>query len=575
MPSATLTPARHPQPAQPPAPCTHCTDGCHHCYWTGTHGATEDDYDPTRWRATYDADTFSSKAGWTARHLDAVDHAATTGITADPQGGYRRRPGGRRIAAALVTELTASGFLTAPDDAGRITATADGRKAALLLHTAGPAVLLSTADQVARARRIHRKHQGDTADHKQQLIFPCLPDGDHAQVRAARARAWWREFQRQAAISRAEAEARRERAEAEHAAEQAADRARSHAEREKAVRHAVFGCGQCPDTWTVDERCGICRSASHPAPHRPPHDEHTELQEPAQEQPQPEEPQHPTAPTPPDLAPEPDPVPEPVPPAASRPMGAIEGLPPSVSITALTLREDAYAVLCLPCGGGGAHTVVQTVRDGNWSRTAAYAAAQQHAQEHARRIQDALNTPTWQKQAAGLGWSTAQADAVWAASRGHLHYDGTVFYKMDPHDPRARGRNVSRRRIQALTDAGYLHCDGRYVTPTQDGTDALRAWDRIRPAPAGKESTCLAPLPGGQEEARRAERERDFAARLRDIRHSHDEQLELWPREPVVTPPRRPRRARRPPISTRFPGQTHVTVPVPADFLPLGVPAAA
>ncbi|MFJ8166539.1 hypothetical protein ACIRBY_37245 [Streptomyces sp. NPDC096136] len=561
-----------------PAPCTRCTGGCHHCYWTGTHGATEADYDPTRWRATYAAETIGPKLSWTARHLEAVDHAATTGIVTDPQGGYRRRPGGRRIAAALVAELTASGFLTAPDEHGRIEASPDGRKASLLLHTADPVALLSTADQAARARRIYRKHQGDTADYKQQLTFPCLPDGDHAQARAARARERGREFARQAAISRAEAEERRQRAEAEYAAEQAADRDRRHAERERAVAHAMFGCGECPDTWTVDARCGICRTAAHPAPYRPEPEHHDqpgqqdqpqqpERQEQAQEEPPAglNGPELPAAPTP--AKPAPAPAPDTF---AQRPMGAIEGLPPSVSITPLTLRDDAYAVQCMPCGGGGAYTTVQTIRDGNWSRNSAYAAAQAHAQEHARQIETALNTPTWERQARALGWSTAQADAVCAAARGHLHYDGTVFYQMDPTDPRARGRTVSRRRIAGLTDAGFLVCDGRYVTPTEDGTAALRAWSRIRPQPATTERTCLRPLPGGQEEARRAAHDRRFAERLREIRLSHHEQLELWPREPVTTPPRRPRRARRPPIATRFPGQTHVTLP--ATLLPLDPP---
>ncbi|MFC9816085.1 hypothetical protein ACFVJM_28960 [Streptomyces virginiae] len=393
--------------AEQPQACTRCSNGCHRCYWTGTTGATAADYNPTGWRAQYDAENIGSELSWTSRHLDAVDHATTTGITADPAGGYRRRPGGRRIAGHIITELTASGFLTPPDPAGRITATDDGRKAALLLHTAGPTALLTTTDQAARAHRIRRKHQGDSADHQQQLTFPCLPKGDHARVLAGRAAARHREMTRLAAISRAEAEACRARAEAEHAAEQAADRARRDAEREEAVRRAVHGCGQCPDTWTVDERCGTCRTASHPAPHRP---ASTEQPAPTDETPEtPAVPAEPDHEEPADQAPVSD---EAAPRrAADRPMTAIEGLPDSVSITALNQREDAYAVLCLPCGGGGAFTTVDTIRNGNWSKADAYLTAKHHADGHARRTEAARNQPLWQ-QAPALGWSTAQADTM-------------------------------------------------------------------------------------------------------------------------------------------------------------------
>ncbi|WP_405444573.1 hypothetical protein [Streptomyces erythrochromogenes] len=556
------TPPSSSGPAEQPQACARCTHGCHRCYWTGLHGATAADYDPTRWRAQYDADEIGPKLSWTARHLDAVDHATTTGITADPAGGYRRRPGGRRIAAQLITELTASGFLSPPDAAGRITATDDGRKAALLLHTAGPTALLTTADQAARARRIHRKHQSSSADHKQQLTFPCLPTGDHAHVLADRAAALHREFSRHAAISRAKAEACRARAEAEYTAEQAAERARLDAECEEAARHAVHGCGQCPDTWTVDERCGICRSASHPAPHRPATEE------------------APVAtPAPAAAAPEPEEAEPAFPPAASRPMTAIEGLPHSVTISALNQREDAYAVQCLPCGGGGAFTTVQTIRDGNWSRNNAYMAAQHHAAQHTRRTEDALNTPLWAQQAHALGWSTAQADTVHDAARGHLHYDGTVYYRMDPHDPRATGRTVARARVISLITAGFLECDGRHVTPTDDGTTALQAWHAIRPEPAARETTLLTPLPGGQEDARRvaarAELDAFVAAQLAEERRGRPEQLTLWSIErpaPLPPRPRRPRRAPRRPIAERFPGQTHITVP--AYFLPPDIHAA-
>lgn len=254
-------------------------------------------------------------------------------------------------------------------------------------------------------------------------------------------------------------------------------------------------------------------------------------------------------------------------------MTAIEGLPDSVTITPLNLRADAYAVMCLTCGGGGAFTTVDTVRNGTWSKADAYLAAKYHADGHARRTEAALNRPLWKQQARALGWSTAQADTMHDAERGHLHHDGTVFYRMDPDDPRAKGRTVARTRIHALIAAGLLERDGRHVTPTPDGTAALRAWHAVRPEPAARETTLLPPLTGGQEEARRiaarAELDEFVATHVAQARRDRPEQLELFPREePAPVPPRtrRPRRAPRPPITARFPGQTHITVP--AKFLP-------
>ncbi|MGW6842149.1 hypothetical protein [Streptomyces sp. NPDC054958] len=573
MTSPILSPTSNNGPEAQPQACSRCSNGCHRCYWTGLKGATATDFDPTGWRARYDAGESGPKLSWTARHLDAVDHATTTAITADPAGGYRRSPGGRRIAARLVTELTASGFLTHPDPAGLITATDDGRKASLLLHTAGPTALLTTAEQATRARRIHRKHQSSSADHQQQLTFPCLPKGDHSRVLAARAAAWHREYARKATISRAEAEACRARAEAEHTVEQAAHKAHRNAEQEEDIHRSLHGCGRCPDTWTVDERCGVCRSASHPSPHRPadttqntPALAGTQTRAPAAA---------PVEPAPKETLRE-EAAP---PPAAHRPMTAIEGLPDSVTITPLNLRADAYAVMCLPCGGGGAFTTVDTVRNGAWSKADAYLAAKHHADDHARRTEAVLNRPLWEQQAHALGWSTAQASTMHAAERGHLHHDGTVFYRMDPHDPRAKGRTVARTRIHSLIAAGLLQRDGRHVTPTPDGTAALRAWHAVRPEPALSETTLLPPLTGGQEEARRVsartELDEFVATQVAQARRGRPEQLELFPHEepaPVPPPARRPRRAPRPPITDRFPGQTHITVTVPADFLPTNFP---
>lgn len=180
-----------------------------------------------------------------------------------------------------------------------------------------------------------------------------------------------------------------------------------------------------------------------------------------------------------------------------------EGLPDSVSITSLNLRDDAYAVLCLPCGGGAAITV-QTCR-GDWAKEDARAAALLHAESDARRIEAYVNGEKWAEQAAALGWSAAQADAMSAADRGHLHYDGAVYYRKDPEDPGVtRGRTVAKARVTALIRAGLLECDGRTVELTADGHAARRAWISARPEPAEQEPTALRPLIGGQEERRRA-----------------------------------------------------------------------
>ncbi|MFF5808242.1 hypothetical protein [Streptomyces sp. NPDC012746] len=222
---------------------------------------------------------------------------------------------------------------------------------------------------------------------------------------------------------------------------------------------------------------------------------------------------------------------------------SIDGLPDSVTITPLTLRDDAYAALCLPCGGGGQFAPIQTYR-GEWARPDAYMAARLHAERHARDTEAVLNSELWHRQAESLGWSQAQADTMHWAERGHLHYDGTVYYQMDPDDPRAKGRTVSRARVTALITAGLLECDGRYVTPTQDGHAASRAWVAARPDPARTESAHLRPLLGGEEEARRRRHETAPAAPSHAAPGDGPaEQLTLFatklrPRQPR---PRRPR----------------------------------
>ncbi|MFI9041618.1 DUF6884 domain-containing protein [Streptomyces sp. NPDC053726] len=195
-------------------------------------------------------------------------------------------------------------------------------------------------------------------------------------------------------------------------------------------------------------------------------------------------------------------------------MKRIEGLPANVSIESLTLRDDAYAVLCLTCGGGGAPAAVETCR-GPEAKGTAWTAAVQHDAEHARRREELESGELRRQQAAALGWSQAQADAMLWADMGHLHWDGARYFRKDMEDPRAgRGRAVAKSRVEALISAGFLQIweSDWSVIPTHDGHAARRAW-RTAGEPADTESRTLRPLMGGEEEARQdAERAAYLAA---------------------------------------------------------------
>lgn len=195
-------------------------------------------------------------------------------------------------------------------------------------------------------------------------------------------------------------------------------------------------------------------------------------------------------------------------------MRRIEGLPANVSIESVSLRDDAYAVLCLICGGGGAPVTVETCR-GEDAKAAAWSVAVGHDAEHDRRREEVANGENRREQAAALGWSQAQADAMVWADRGWLHWDGARYFRKDMEDPRAgRGRAVAKSRVDALISAGFLRVnesDGE-VMPTRDGHAARRAW-RAAGEPVETESRTLRPLRFGEEEARQdAERAAYLAA---------------------------------------------------------------
>ncbi|MFD8147388.1 hypothetical protein [Streptomyces sp. NPDC059708] len=219
-------------------------------------------------------------------------------------------------------------------------------------------------------------------------------------------------------------------------------------------------------------------------------------------------------------------------------MQTTPGLPEFVSITALNLRETAYAVLCLPCGGGGAPTTIET-RRGPWARPDAWMAAKLHADAHERAREEVVNSARWHRQAAVLGWSAAQAEVMWWASRGHLHHDQAGYYRMDPTDPRVRrGRAVARARVLSLVDAGLLDHDGQERGPvalTQDGRDARRAWDHAGPEPVEVESRYLRPLLDGHEDTARRAALAERAAR-REAERAEREARMPRPVEPAAAP---------------------------------------
>ncbi|WP_229868602.1 hypothetical protein, partial [Streptomyces chryseus] len=202
------------------------------------------------------------------------------------------------------------------------------------------------------------------------------------------------------------------------------------------------------------------------------------------------------------------------------------GLPDTVTITSLSQRDDAYAVLCLPCGGGAQPTTVQTCR-GEEAKRDALAAALLHAEDDARRHDTSPHIgQAWQR-ATALQWSEAQADLMGLTQIGHLHHDPETgrFYRRDYDNPRVtRGRAVAKARVQTLMRAGFLYIyDDVEMMLTADGHAALRAWIDVRPEPVDNsaESAHLRPLIGGQEEKRRAAESAKLAARRIEL----DEQV--------------------------------------------------
>ncbi|MGW4731798.1 hypothetical protein ACWEQC_21990 [Streptomyces shenzhenensis] len=156
-------------------------------------------------------------------------------------------------------------------------------------------------------------------------------------------------------------------------------------------------------------------------------------------------------------------------------------------------------------------------------------------------------------QAAGLGWSTSQADLVAAAAAGRLYRDPGATLREVPV-PGHPGRVVSMHRLGPLVEAGFLtfgepDATGRSaVRVTADGRHALAVWRRWRPRPVEKnhdqECEKLPPLRRGvqarrlvaraleEEKQRRHDHEVFWAAaeRLRAWEDRDDRLWEAWAR---------------------------------------------
>lgn len=213
---------------------------------------------------TADANRITGTLGWTERHLAVVEHAVSPGIV-DTTDGYRMRPGGRRIATDTVDDLVHAGFLE-DADADMVVASADGHAAMRAVRAS--TLPFRTPEQFAAHRHDVNRSRAVASRRTLQLL-PPLSGGQEETRRTAAARERLAQLQLQACASRAEAQARQDRLEAELAAERATEAAEAAATEEERARISRHGCGDCPDHWEVAARCGACRAATAPAPYVP------------------------------------------------------------------------------------------------------------------------------------------------------------------------------------------------------------------------------------------------------------------------------------------------------------------
>ncbi|MEV4436788.1 hypothetical protein [Streptomyces sp. NPDC049585] len=137
--------------------------------------------------------------------------------------------------------------------------------------------------------------------------------------------------------------------------------------------------------------------------------------------------------------------------------------------------------------------------DGPFARLDVEAAAQNHAEEHARS-DSALLTEEEESRARELDFSAAQVAALSAAGQERLYEDAKGFYI--PDEVNSGVKPVARQRVVGLAVQGLLDPQPagpgrRLLVLTDEGRDALALWERAHRAghvtPAAKDSKAGIP----------------------------------------------------------------------------------
>ncbi|MFJ3856138.1 hypothetical protein ACIPRL_07925 [Streptomyces sp. NPDC090085] len=142
-----------------------------------------------------------------------------------------------------------------------------------------------------------------------------------------------------------------------------------------------------------------------------------------------------------------------------------------------TMPRDIWAAECIRCTGNPLIVSAETDDPGE-----AAAAAWAHYEQRHRSSDDALSD-TERDTAAALAFSSLQHDALTAAAAGRLMEDakGMAYEDVTARKPDTY-RTVAPSRVVGLIEAGFLQTteEGgrRWFTPTAQGADALRLWDR-------------------------------------------------------------------------------------------------
>ncbi|WP_162603885.1 DNA cytosine methyltransferase [Streptomyces sp. CS014] len=190
---------------------------------------------------------------WTVAMAAAVQQAAD-GHLYTPDGGatfrYTPVPGrtGRKVLADRIRRLTEAGYLALDLEAGKVNATADGRKALALagLHPDGLYETDRAAYDAHYAALGRRKGIRNDDRKAKAAAVPPLPGGEQARRLAAAARAQLEVWEEQAKVRRAEARAIVERAVAKERAKQERKEAAKEEERREREARALAGAVRGP-----------------------------------------------------------------------------------------------------------------------------------------------------------------------------------------------------------------------------------------------------------------------------------------------------------------------------------------